>query len=736
MLREKRESQSIIISGESGAGKTESTKHCLQYLAEVVGSETGVDQKILMANPLLEAFGNAKTIRNDNSSRFGKWIEVYFSKSGRIKGAKIINYLLEKSRVIFQDAGERNYHIFYLLCHQAQHFPSLGLASRPWKYLKEADLSNNELEKFNELMTAVDNFAISKDKALAIFEIVAAILHLGEVEFIDEGESCRVARSESVDKVCELLDISPALLSRSLCSRLLDTSKDRIYKSLSCGEAVESAANFAKLLYSKLFDWLVSLVNSQLFDASSDLSAELIGVLDIFGFEIFVHNSFEQFCINYANEKLQQHFNLCIFKLEETVYTAEAIDFKHVEFKDNIPVLELIEKPRLSILMLLNDEIMLPRGSDEALIKKFHSHFGSHEAYSANLRDPNRFLLRHYAGEVTYDIRGFLQKNTDRVSEDLVGLVASSGSQLMKELFGDLKASKKPLAFQFKQQLDQMMARIAGTTCHFVRCIKPNALKTKDKFDAPLVLEQLNCSGIFEAIGIRQSGFPFRLSHLDFVHRYKSFDLKRPISNYKAHCRHLISLGGDSEEFRVGKTMVFYRYPEYRRLELKRNECMRGLVMTTQKNFKRHMAIKLKNSLAQAKPHFEAAIMSESLGTLDAVLAQFDSLTFEMKVARDAKALRSKLVEREEIEGQIRQLRTRNSDTCLDELVNLLHRAQAISFTSRTVEEAKVRLEEAKQKRLVRQMFCKIKQSYVTLEEITETLSQAQLLGLDKDVRR
>jgi myosin heavy subunit len=686
-----------------------------------------------MANLLLEAFGNAKTIRNDNSSRFGKWIEVYFSRSGRIAGAKIINYLLEKSRVIYQEAGERNYHIFYLLSHHARNFQSLGLHSGPWNFLKEAQLSAHELEKFDELMTAIHNFNISNAKTVAIFEVVASILHLGNVEIVNEGESCRIVGSASLDKVCELLSITPELLNQTLCSRLLDTSKDRIYKSLSHAESIENAANFGKLLYSNLFDWLVSVVNNQLYDSSCDMASQVIGALDIFGFEIFTHNSFEQFCINYANEKLQQHFNCCTFKHEEEVYSIEAIDFEHIEFKDNIPVLELIEKPGVSIMMFLNDEISLPRGSDDSLIKKLNSNFASHACYSADIKDPKRFLLKHYAGEVTYDIRGFLLKNTDRVSEDLVTLITSSQNPLLKELFQDLRASKKPLASQFKIQLDQMMARIASTNCHFVRCIKPNSQKVKDRFDAPLVLEQLNCSGVFEAVGIRQKGFPFRLSHEEFVYRYRCFDIKRPVTSFKESCRHLIGLTGQSEGFRVGRSMIFYRFKEHRCLELRRNISMNDLVLVAQKCFKRHMAITLKNRLAEAKPYFEAAIQSQSLASLDEVLARFDNLTFEMKVIKDAKTLRHKLIEQQEIEIEITKLSSINPEECVDALENVLNRAQQIKFTSQIVLEARQRIELAKNKRVVRQLFDKIRHSYVHFEEIKETVAKARALGFEND---
>jgi myosin heavy subunit len=710
-----------------------------------------------MANPLLEAFGNSKTIRNDNSSRFGKWIEVYFSPNGRIIGAQIINYLLEKSRVIYQDAGERNYHIFYLLCHQARHFPTLGLQDGPWNYLKEAHLSANELEKFNEMMTAMDNFSISQAKALSIFELVAAVLHIGNFEIIDEGDSCRIKGSPTLDKVCELLHISADLLNQTLCSRLLDTSKDRIYKSLSYAECCESAANLAKLLYSKLFDWLVSMINGQLYDSSADtastqqsrltsqsssetiayhaLNSQLIGVLDIFGFEIFKHNSFEQFCINYANEKLQQHFNFCTFKHEEEVYTSEAIDFEHIEFKDNVPILELVEKPGSCIMMFLNDEIMLPRGSDESLIKKLHSNFTSHTAYGTDIREPSHFLLHHYAGDVTYEIKGFLLKNTDRVSEDLVGLITSSSNSLVNELFADLRASKKPLASQFKVQLDQMMARIGQTNSHFVRCIKANSQKVKDRFDAPLVLEQLKYSGVFEAVGIRQKGFPFRLSLTDFTHRYKGFDLKFHSLDLKEYCRHLISLLGEHDGFRVGNSMVFYRFKEHRLLELKRNVYINGLVIVAQKCFKRHMAINLKHALAEAKPHFEAAIRSQDIPTLEETIARYDHLTFEMKVIKDAKELRHKLIERKQIEVQISQLNIGNPESCYDDLENMLKRAEAIDYSSRIVEEAKDKFELAKNIRLVRQQFSKIKNSHVPLDEIEETVCKAQGLGMEDDVR-
>lgn len=704
-------------------------------MAEVVGSVSGVDQNILMANPLLEAFGNAKTTRNDNSSRFGKWIEVYFSSHGRITGAKIINYLLEKSRVIQQDAGERNYHIFYLLCHQAKHYPSLGLHSgEPWHYLKEARLTHNELEKFTEMMTAMENFNISESKALHIFELVASVLHLGNIEIIDNGDNVSILESASLRKVCELLQISDSVLNQYLCSRLLDTNKDRIYKSLSYAEACEAASNFAKLLYSKLFDWLVSLINNQLYNDSCDPNSTLIGVLDIFGFEIFQHNSFEQFCINYANEKLQQHFNYCTFKHEEEVYTSEAIAFDHIEFKDNISILELIDRPSNSIMVLLNDEIMLPKGSDESLARKLHSNFASNPSYSVDIKEPNRFLLHHYAGDVSYDVRGFLLKNTDRVSEDLVSLISSSANPLLIELFEGLKASKKPIAFQFKSQLDQMMARIGQTNSHFVRCIKSNAQKVRDRFDGPLVLEQLKYSGVFETVSIRQKGFPFRLTHEEFVYRYKNFDLKYKPQNLKEHCTHLIDCLNSSDGFRVGNSIIFYRYNEHKQLELKRNVCINDLVLLSQKSFKRRMAIKLRSALAEAKPDFESAILSEDIEVLEQTILKYNHLTFEMKVIKDAKALLTQLTERKDIETRLAKLNEGNPENCYDDLANMIGRAEQIGFFSEGVQEARQNFELAQNIRLVRQEINKIRSSQSTLEEIDQTIAKARALGLEEDV--
>eukprot|EP01137_Pigoraptor_chileana_P032461 Opistho-2@21853 len=389
--------QSILISGESGAGKTEATKQVLSYLAEVAGSVDGIEQNILFANPILEAFGNAKTLRNNNSSRFGKWVEILFDKAGRICGARTSNYLLEKSRVIFQTKGERNYHIFVQICKGANESLRKKLQLDPpekYRCLTKGECvvidGLDDSAEFNEMTEAMDRLGIEGKEQALVFELVAGILHLGNVEFVanegDRAEGSKIKDKKELEIAAKLFQVEVAVLEKAVNNRTMQVKgQDPMLIPLDPIKAADNRDALMKTVYGNLFDWLVRRLNKSM--APKGETSNLIGVLDIFGFEIFEKNSFEQLCINYANEKLQQHFNANTFSLEEALYQREQIKFTHVEFIDNQPCLDLIENRPEGILGMLDEEIKMPKGNDDTFLKKLHqTHTKKHERYIQPLK--------------------------------------------------------------------------------------------------------------------------------------------------------------------------------------------------------------------------------------------------------------------------------------------------------------------------------------------------------------
>lgn len=581
-MREDCKSQSIVITGESGSGKTEAAKHCIRLLAEVAGSELAAEEKLLLATPVLEAFGNAKTLRNENSSRVGKWTEILFSDRGTVAGALIRNFLLEKTRVVRQAKGERNFRVFYQLLAHRDEFPALNLgAASRWRYLSDAPLrSDNEFQCFEETKTAMCGLKLGEVEG--VMKVLAAILHLGNLTFGERDSGCEVNEDIHFSSACSLLGVPASLLRQALCHKTLHLAKETILKPHTPSQAAETAANLSKTLYTSLFHHLLATINQQMLCAED--SQVRLGVLDIYGFEIFPENSFEQLCINYANEKLQQYFVQCLFKEEEDVYETEGIPFSAVNYSDNLPILNLIESGGNSLLSLINDEIMLQRASDESLLKRIYSSFQSNPSFCSDFHSSTQFLVQHYSGEVIYDVSGFIAKSKDQVSEDLIELIDSSSATLVREVCsGQLRQSKKSIGIQFKEELDELLESLADYTPHFVRCIKPNSTCSALTFEGSLVLHQVRCLGLVEATSIFQTGFPFKVPHKEFVHRYKCFAPTARAPNPKAMCKRLVDVCGE-EGFRIGKTMVLFGFRQRKKLEKLRNEGIEKVVVLLQKS--------------------------------------------------------------------------------------------------------------------------------------------------------
>jgi len=443
--------KSIIISGESGAGKTEATKLMLQYLAlktgglKTLGPEKKkktslVEQLILESSPILEAFGNAKTVRNDNSSRFGKYINIQFDARGMICGAKIENYLLEKSRIVYQATDERNYHVFYNLCAGATEEErerwKVGKAES-FHYLNQSGcIKINGVDDANDFRTIKHALRLLEIEPDGIFQTIAAILHIGNIVFAPAAEGSKIANQDSLDIAAALLEVPPQKLAEALTVRFNEIKGEVFRVPLKPEESADVRDATAKALYGRQFDWLVQQINQSILKSKTTESKSFIGVLDIFGFENFAVNSFEQFCINYTNEKLQQQFNQHIFKQEQEEYEREKIDWTSIEFNDNQGCIDLIEK-KLGILALLDEECRFPKASDETFLQKLHDNWGGKPYYEKPKRRGNFFVVKHYAGEVNYTVDGFLEKNRDTIPDGVSSMLAASGCIHVRQLFSD-----------------------------------------------------------------------------------------------------------------------------------------------------------------------------------------------------------------------------------------------------------------------------------------------------------
>jgi myosin heavy subunit len=452
-LLETKMNQSIIISGESGAGKTEATKLMLRYLTGRSSHHTVVEEMILESNPILESFGNAQTVRNYNSSRFGKYIELMVSQAGTVCEGRVTDYLLEKSRIVVQDEGERGYHIFYQLVNccspQEREKYMLGVVA-DYKCLQptsERWTLQADTREWNALLTAMHFLGITQIERDSIFSVVAAVLHLGNIDFkVDEDndDASVVSTRDPLSKAAAQIGVTPEGLERALCWRTNIIAGQKIESPFPMRDAKQTLLALQKSLYSLLFSWIVRRVNVALKAGAKAVNEEnegnspgelnTIGCLDIFGFEDFKHNSFEQLCINYVNEKLQLQFNDHVFKAEQELYISEGIEVPNVGYGDNKPCLELIEG-KIGIFALLSEESRFPKSTDDSFLKKIAHQHGKHDYFSKHPRSQVTFKVMHYAGEVEYNVTGFLEKNRDKLSDDAQELVKSSSIPFYPSLF-------------------------------------------------------------------------------------------------------------------------------------------------------------------------------------------------------------------------------------------------------------------------------------------------------------
>uniref|UniRef100_A0A8C1WW23 Myosin VIIAb n=1 Tax=Cyprinus carpio TaxID=7962 RepID=A0A8C1WW23_CYPCA len=594
--------QCCIISGESGAGKTESTKLILQFLAAISGQHSWIEQQVLEATPILEAFGNAKTIRNDNSSRFGKYIDIHFNKRGAIEGAKIEQYLLEKSRVCRQAADERNYHVFY--CMLAGMSPDqktklgLGLAT-DYNYLTMGNCTvcdgRNDMKEYSSILSAMKVLMFTDTENWEISKLLAAILHIGNLRFEARTQknldTCVVVRSPDLAKAATLLEVDPQDVMTCLTTRTLITKGESVSTPLSVEQGLDVRDAFVKGIYGRLFVWIVDKINAATYRAPSRENRTVrrsIGLLDIFGFENFTINSFEQLCINFANENLQQFFVHHVFKLEQKEYNLEDINWQHIEFTDNQDALDMIAIKPMNIISLIDEESKFPKGTDATMLNKLNSQHKLNTYYiSPKHSHETQFGIQHFAGVVHYETKGFLEKNRDSLHSDIIQLVHSSKNKFIKQIFqadvamGCILKAKTcasiitrkrslTLSSQFKRSLELLMKTLSVCQPFFVRCIKPNELKKPMMFDRGLCVRQLRYSGMMETIRIRRAGYPIRYTFAEFVDRYrvlmpgvKPANKQASLKHYSTSQRIVVSVLQRDGGWQIGKTKIFLKVTKF-----------------------------------------------------------------------------------------------------------------------------------------------------------------------------
>uniref|UniRef100_A0A4W3JKP1 Myosin-7-like n=1 Tax=Callorhinchus milii TaxID=7868 RepID=A0A4W3JKP1_CALMI len=711
MLMEQ-ENQSMLITGESGAGKTENTKKVIQYFANIGGGQQSdsfgsLEDRIIQANPVLEAFGNAKTTRNNNSSRFGKFIRIHFGPSGKLAGADIESYLLEKSRVISQQHAERGYHIFYqLLSGKIPNILDMLLLMpdpKQYSWVCQGVTVVDNMDDGEELRLtdeAFDVLGFTMEEKYSVYKLTGAIMHFGNMRFKQKSrdEQADIETTEVADKVSHLMTLSSGELQKGITRPRVKVGNEFVQKAQNVDQCSNSVGALGKAVYDKMFKWMVVRINKTL-DTKMQRQ-HFIGVLDIAGFEIFEFNSFEQLCINFTNEKLQQFFNHHMFVLEQEEYKKEGIHWEFIDFGMDLQAcIDLLEKP-MGIFSILEEQCVFPKATDATFKAALYD---NHLGKSNNFLKPKgskgkgkeaTFELVHYAGTVGYSTQGWLEKNKDPLNETVVGLFQKSSMSILTHLFlstGSTKKQKKGASFQtvsafYREQLNKLMTTLRSTAPHFVRCIIPNENKQSGAVDAHLILHQLACNGVLEGIRICRKGFPNRLQYPEFKQRYYILNPnvipKGFVDNKKASDLLLGTLGLDDNEYKIGHTKVFFRAGVLAKLEDMRDD--RLLLFYEELKQKEE---ELRTAMEKTK---EILALLKSLEEKTASLSQENNdLTIQLRAEQD------NLSDAEERSTQLMKSKI-NLESQLSEMKERLEEEEntssSISATKRKLEEETVDL--------------------------------------------